>query len=363
MTDAERERFVADVQANCDIADARHAADLPLCTYLLQMREFYRWAADRPFGAALARDAVGTWIAEREALWEPLQDEPLRLPVIAGTAFDPFDSHAINAALAPHGLLYGAGLAGARRPVFFVAALHGRGGHHDHHGHHGAEVVVGGREFARGLLALPAALADEHGRPQIVLRRDAIARWCWQRYEAYALRPEAAGAFGRVVTGLGLDRDFDAALPRWVDLQAELALRHELGELQVGRRLGPGWGEMLLALPTRRGELLARALRDQLADLTGTLPALLERGEALALHAWFAAYDGLREQLFPGLTRAYRAWSGGHGGAALHQACAAGRSHFGALADALLAHHVREGPAAGPAIEARLVGEDAVCRA
>jgi hypothetical protein len=359
MTDAERERFVADVQANCDIADARHAADLPLCTYLLQMREFYRWAADRPFGAALARDAVGTWIAEREALWEPLQDEPLRLPVIAGTAFDPFDSHAINAALAPHGLLYGAGLAGARRPVFFVAALHGRGGHHDHHGHHGAEVVVGGREFARGLLALPAALADEHGRPQIVLRRDAIARWCWQRYEAYALRPEAAGAFGRVVTGLGLDRDFDAALPRWVDLQAELALRHELGELQVGRRLGPGWGEMLLALPTRRGELLARALRDQLADLTGTLPALLERGEALALHAWFAAYDGLREQLFPGLTMAYRAWSGGDGGAALHQACAAGRTHFEPLANELLRLHAR---GEHREIEARLIADAAVCR-
>jgi len=356
MTDTSRERFVADVQDNCDIADARHAADLPLCTYLLQMREFYRWASGRPFGAPLPRDAVGSWIAEREALWEPLQDQPFRQPVVDGTAFDPFDTPAVNAALAPHGLLYGAGLAGARRPVFFVAALHGRGSRD------GAEIVVGERELARGLLALPAALADEHGRPQVVLRRDAIARWCWQRYEAYALRPDRAGALGRVVAGLGLDRDFDAALPRWVDLQAELALLHEIGELHVGRRLGPGWGEMLLALPTRRGELLARALRDQLADLTGTLPALLERNDPLGLHAWFATYDGLREQLFPGLEDAYRAWCGGDSGGALRRACAIGRSHFEALAQALLLRHAQGDAAAGAAIEARLASAEAACR-
>ncbi|HSP01523.1 MAG TPA: hypothetical protein VLN90_08695, partial [Thioalkalivibrio sp.] len=31
------------VQRNCDIADARHAGNDTLCTYLLKMREFYRW--------------------------------------------------------------------------------------------------------------------------------------------------------------------------------------------------------------------------------------------------------------------------------------------------------------------------------
>ena len=31
------------VQTNCHIADARHAQDLSLCTFLLQMREFHRW--------------------------------------------------------------------------------------------------------------------------------------------------------------------------------------------------------------------------------------------------------------------------------------------------------------------------------
>ena len=35
--------LVQAVQTNCDIADARHARDVSLCTYLLGMREFYRW--------------------------------------------------------------------------------------------------------------------------------------------------------------------------------------------------------------------------------------------------------------------------------------------------------------------------------
>ena len=40
LTPAERARLVDAVQTNCHIADARGAADLSLCIYLLQMREF-----------------------------------------------------------------------------------------------------------------------------------------------------------------------------------------------------------------------------------------------------------------------------------------------------------------------------------
>ncbi len=37
------DRLVEAVQLNRAVADARRAADLTLCTYLLEMREFYRW--------------------------------------------------------------------------------------------------------------------------------------------------------------------------------------------------------------------------------------------------------------------------------------------------------------------------------
>ena len=61
------------MQTNCHIADARSAADLSLCIYLLQMREFYRWEHGIAPLAPLPREAVGTWLAEREALWEALE--------------------------------------------------------------------------------------------------------------------------------------------------------------------------------------------------------------------------------------------------------------------------------------------------
>ncbi|MBK7474311.1 MAG: hypothetical protein IPI73_30225 [Betaproteobacteria bacterium] len=76
-------RLVQAVQANCDISDARHARDMTLCNYLLDMREFYRWECGRPFAETLARADVGQWIARREALWETLEDADfVPLPVM-----------------------------------------------------------------------------------------------------------------------------------------------------------------------------------------------------------------------------------------------------------------------------------------
>ena len=72
--------LVEAVQTNCHIADARHAADLTLCTFLLQMREFYRWEKGLPLGAALVARGGGAWLARREALWADLEDQRLRAP-------------------------------------------------------------------------------------------------------------------------------------------------------------------------------------------------------------------------------------------------------------------------------------------
>ena len=358
MNDDMRRALLEAVQANCHIADAPHAGDLTLCTYLLQMREFFRWERRYPFGAALDRAEVGSWIAAREALWDRVQADDYRpLPIgDRGPPADPLDTAAVNARLQGCGLLYGAGLAEGGRPVFFLAELHGRAQRH------GLPVAVAGRELARGLLAPPAALADEHGAAQIVLRREALARWGWERFEAFTLRPSADSAFAAAVRAYGLDRDLHAALPRFVDDQAEAALLHELGEYRVGKRLGPAWAALRQALPTRRGELLARALRDLLADVEVTLPALLDRGAEPSLHVWFAAFDGLREQLHPALREAYTAWRRGDGGAALCAACTAGHGHFEQLARRALERHAAGGADAGRAVEAMLGAGAAVCR-
>lgn len=329
------------VQTNCHIADARHAADMTLCIYLLQMREFHRWESGLAFGAALARETVGAWIAAREALWSALEDQPfMPLPCGPASALDPFDVAAVNACLRPLGLLYGAGLAGAERPVFFLAEQH------DRVLREGLQVLTAGRELARGLLAPPAVLDRGGDEPVIVLRRESLAHWCWQKFETYSLRRPEGSPFHAAVRAYGLDSDFDAALPRWLDEQSEVLVLHELGEYRAGRWLDPDWAAMRLALPTRRADLYARAVRDQLADFEVTLPTLLERHADASIHVWFANYDGMRELLYPSLAGAYAQWRLGDGGLKLRQAIAGGKVHFSRLARQVLEHHARDGAAA-----------------
>ncbi len=326
------------VQTNCHIADARHAADMTLCIYLLQMREFHRWERGLPFGAALARDEVGAWIAEREALWSALEDQPfVPLPCGPAGALDPFDADAVNACLRPAGLLYGAGLAAAERPLFFLAE------EHDRSRRDGLQVLTGGRELARGLLAPPAALDRAGQAPAIVLRRESLARWCWEKFEAWSLRRPEGSAFHAAVQAYGMERDFDAALPRWLDEQSEVLVLHELGEWRAGLALDPDWVALRLALPTRRADLYARAVRDHLADFGVTLPALLERRADASIHVWFANYDGVRELLFPSLAGAYTQWRRGDGGSAMRRALAGGHAHLARLAQQALARPAREG--------------------
>jgi hypothetical protein len=186
--------LVEAVQTNCDIADARHARDVSLCTYLLGMREFYRWEHQLPYGVSPPRDEVGRWISEREI---------------------------------------------------------------------------------------------------------------------------------------------------------ETLVLHEEGELAAGRLLGEAWARKLDGFSGKRAELLARAVRDNLADCLVTLPGLLQRGATDSLHFWFSTFDGLRRELFPRLVEAYSIVGAGslcvpgiplrgQATALLAAAAEAGRIHFTELGRRLL---------------------------
>lgn len=356
MTPEAPQALVDAVQTNCDIADASHAADLSLCIYLLQMRELYRWEQRLPFGVELDRSAVGSWLAGREAQWSRLEGRACVTLPIDGREFDPLDVQGVNAALASQGLIYGAGLAAAQRPTYFLAAL-------EHHAPRddGLWLTICGREFARGLSAPAAALA---GGTTILLRRESLTRWLWEKFEAFSLR-RADGAMKALLDGYGLHArdDFVAALPRLADDLADVLVLHEVGEHRAGLWLGPGWTAMRLALDDHRTDLRVRAVRDHLADLEVTLPALVREDRAAALHFWFANYEGVREQLFPSLADAYRAWRRGDGAQALLDAAAAGALHFRTLAAQLLSLHERLGPRAGRRIEHLLAAPQAVCHA
>jgi len=328
--------LVEAVQTNCHIADARGAADLTLCIYLLQMRELYRWEQGIDALQPLPREAVARWLAEREALWEALESRDYGPLPLAGARFDPFDVAAVNAGLRPLGLVYGAGCVAPGRASFVLAQLE----HAERRGE--LELLVAGIEHARGLSAPPAVLQAS----TVLLRRESMQRWLWQKFEAWRLkRPD--GPFKSALDAHGFAGDGEQALQRLAEAELETLLLHELGEFEVGRELGAEWQALRAALPSRRAELYVRAARDHWADCRITLPRLLQQRNDASLHFWFANLEGVRALLFPRLWSAHAAWCAGDRGAALCDAVARGEVHWRRMCVMLLSLQ-RSGDAGTP---------------
>jgi hypothetical protein len=313
------------VQANCDIADARHAREMTMCNYLLAMRELFRWERDIPLARPLAQAELGAWIAARETRWNALEEADFRPLPLGGADLDPFDNAAINALLAPRGMVYSGGLGRWGKPHFFLGELVRR------ETRHGLEVLVSERELARDLFAPPAALRGG----TVFLRLDALRRWLWEKTEIWGVK-QAEGALKAALEGYGFADDAEAALARMAATEGETLILHEIGEGMAEPLLGPAWREMLSGLSERRAELLARAVRDNLADCLSTLPALLERDAVPSLHFYFANFEGLRRSLFPRLWSAYAAWRKTGEEADLRLACRDGQAHWRESAQRLL---------------------------
>ncbi len=325
------DRLRATVQRNCHICDARHAGDLTLCTYLMKMREYFRWERGYPYGASLPNEAVGRWVRERERLWEGLQDASYEPLPVDGGEVDPFESEIVNAALVPEGLVYSGGFGRGMRPHFFLGRLARR------QQHDGCTILVSDEEYARDLQAPPAM---SQGRT-VFVRRAALRQLLWEKVEAWRFSRCPDNPMGRAVACYSLDGDVADALERMTDDQLETVLLHELGELAAGRMLGEAWERMLADVAGGRAELLARAVRDNLADCLSTLPALLEDPRPSRLHFLMASVGGMRGELFPALRTAYERWHEGGGTARLREAAAAGAAHWAEVGRRMLALHAR----------------------
>ena len=350
MTDRALELLAETVQYNCHVSDARHGADDSLCIYLMKMREYFRWEKRLPYGASLERDQVGDWLADRERLWEALEGAELKPLPLDGETFDPFDADAINARLAGHGLVYSGGLGRRAKPHFVLGDLECRERSGD-----GALYVVAD-EYARDLGAPPAMT---QGRT-IYLRRESLRRLLWERLEGWRwTRPD--NALGRAFACYDFEGALDDALDAMADREIRTLLLHEQGEVAAGRRLGEDWDRMLLDLSQTPAELMARAVRDHLADCLVTLPALADAADSASIHFYLGNLTGMRKEIFPGLLDAYRAWMGLGGEGAVGSRPASrdasafsilaerGRDHWEGLALTLLDLYRRLGvESAGP---------------
>ncbi|BCB25249.1 hypothetical protein SKTS_01350 [Sulfurimicrobium lacus] len=320
------------VQRNCHISDALHARNYTLCTYLLKMREFYRWEKGFPFDVSLPKDDLGDWITEREALWEQLEIdrfEPLRL---GQSQIDPFETSVINQELTAQGLVYSGGYGGYAAPHFFLAELLRT------ERREGLPVLIAGREHARDMAAPPAMLLDG----TLFIRRESMRRMLWEKIEEWRWK-QHQDAMARAMAQYDFDADFTQALEQMTDNEVESALLHEIGEWRAEALLGEDWPALLLAVSGSRGEIVARAVRDHLADCTSTLPTLLDQENAAGLHFYFANLKGMRRELFPELSEAYQSWVEGGRLQALRAMVQQGAPRWSETAMHLLQLH-RENP-------------------
>jgi hypothetical protein len=324
MSDTLRELCCV-VQRNCHISDARHGGDYGLCTYLLKMREYYRWENGLDYNAALTNESVGEWLSAREALWESLSEDEFAPLPLQGKQYDPFDVERINLQLEPLGLVYSAGYGLRNKPLFFLGHLERREEPGD------VTVWVAGRELARDLMAPPAMCQGD----RIYIRRESFRRLLWEKLESWRWhKPD--NALGRAFANYDFENSLESALDQMVEKELQAVLLHEQGEHLAGLELGEAWNALLSGLGHSPAELMARAVRDHWADCRVTLPLLLEREDVASIHFYLGGVTGMREELFPRLKTAYEQWYASNDWSYLKRCVEEGAVHWASLAKALL---------------------------
>ena len=290
--------LTARVARNCRISDARSWGYHSICGLLLRLRELYKWEHglepwDRP-----GTEEVMAWIGPIESLWEDLEKAELEELEIGGQRIDPFDAEAVNGHVVPLGCYYAAGHGMAMKPLFVLGELAGR------REVDGSEVVTLGRELVRDLSPTPAMNRD--GR--IIARSEAMKWFLWVWLEEAGAKKDpnlAALALGRegvelaaVLADPAPHREY---LENLAGRELEAVVHHELGEVGEERRLGGRWGDTFSRSCGTKGELLARGLKDVLADTGdgGRLAWIVEREATVSLGLYAAFNEGLRRQLFP----------------------------------------------------------------
>lgn len=291
-----------------------------MCTFLMKMREYYRWENELPYSDNLPRKEVGDWLVQREKDWEKLEGDdfsPLPLSETSETV-DPFDMDRANKLLIPMGYVYSSGYGIFNKPLFYLGKLDKK------ESHEGATLFISSCEYARDLVAPPAM--SRGGK--IFIRGESVKRFVWERLEEWRWGKQKEGPLPKALDELGQSSDADQQLNSLSTLQTEIMVQHELGELSIGKRLGKRWEQLLSRTAGTKAEFIMRGLRDNLADCIRTVPYLLSLSSPASLHLYFSNFSGLRRHLFPGLREAYESWCQDGSMVKLDRAVRLGESQF-----------------------------------
>ena len=323
------EAIVAQVQQNCDISDSRHAGLYSVCGLALRLRDLYKWEKGLDPWVERESSEVLEWIESKEEQWGDLLDRDFDDIEIHGSSYDPFDSMGINGELNSYGFLYGAGYVHSLKPSFFLGVLE------DEKKVDGHTVYTMGRELARDLLTMPA-LSQENC---IIVRQESAKLFLWDLILFTRKSGQAALEFG--LENYGLNRQDPEALhlnlARIAAAEMEIYLYHELGEIKDTSFKPEIWREIVATFPHTPIELLARTVKDLLADTNdyGTLRHIVREQKTASLGFYVAFLDGLRKDLFPELLEAFKEFSRSHSWEVVEQAISSGYKTAKGYAEAM----------------------------
>jgi hypothetical protein len=298
-----REELTKQVIRNCTISDARYAGYYSVCGLALRMRDLYKWEKGMEPWQEEDPTVMLEWIGRKEGEWETFAEEDFRPMTIQDGVYDPFDTKGINAVLEPENLFYGAGYLHSLKPSFFLAHLD------EKKTLDGSSVCVLGREMARDLLVVPALSQEDC----VIIRKDAAELFLWN--QIFFIKKSGRQALAFALGTYGVKDDDYAELKRNFHRisaeEIESYLHHEIGEIRETLFDRQVWRDLVAMYAHTPVELLARAVKDLLADTNefGKLNYIAREKKEASLAFHVAFLDGVRKQLFPEIVAAFKAFA------------------------------------------------------
>jgi hypothetical protein len=291
--------LVGQVLHNCDISDAQNAGLFSICGLALRLRDLFKWEHHLAPWDEKESSEILTWIGKKEELWESLLESDFHRIQVLEKSYDPFDTAAINTVVEPYGIFYGAGFARSLKPTFFLASISQK------KTVDGMKVITLGRELARDILTLPALCQDRI----IVLRSHSAFMYLWDQmlYIKKSGKPALHFALEQCGVPVADTLSWRSHLPAIFAVQKNTFVRHELAEINDTVFDPAIWREIIATNPHSPVELLARSLKDLLADTSeiGPLRHFVTQRDTAALAFYVAFFDGLQNEIFKELRPAF----------------------------------------------------------
>jgi hypothetical protein len=274
-----------------------------MCTLFLRLRSYYRWEKGLEPWEAPDSAALLEWIADKEAYWLTLEGKSYAPFVHGLKTYDPFQAQLVNRHLVAEKMVYGAGCGRSLKPIFFLAEKLVE------KTVDGCRAIILGHETHRELAA-PFAMLQED---LIYLRREPFRYYLWDQIND--IRPSGKGSLQyalqcyRMLGANGLvDRNalieqFDTV----VENEMPIFLYHEIGELKDSTFAEGSIKKIIAAFADSPIELLARAIKDILADThpNGMMSHIIAERKKSSLGFYLTFLDGLRKVLFPEIQEAF----------------------------------------------------------